>query len=119
MVSYALDDRQGSGVADGETLPRPAGGKERAAGRPVESDIAENYVQLALARCSPLAAENQLSSAKTLADKIVGHALQHQLHAGYGEGSERLTGHTGHLEVQRSLLFVQAVPHQLSSQARA
>ena len=41
----------------------------------------------ALARRTPLTAENQLPTAKPLADEVVRHALQHQLHARHGKSS--------------------------------
>jgi hypothetical protein len=119
VVSNPLDHRQRPGVAHREAFPRPAGGKERAAGSSIEGDVAENDVQLAFARGPSLPAKNQFPSAKSLAHEIVGHTLEQKLHARDGEGSERLAGNTLHLEVERSDGLMESMPHQFPSQPRA
>ena len=119
VVANPLDNRQSSGVAHREPFTRSPSGEERTTRRPIQRDVAEDDVQLAFPRRSPLPTKNQFPTAQPLAHEIVGHALQHQLHAGHSEGSEGLAGNTGQFEAERRFLMVQSMPDQLPRQSRA
>ena len=56
VVAHAFDHGEGTGVANGEALACASGGKERAAGRAVKGDVAEDRVEFRLQSRAPLAA---------------------------------------------------------------
>src|SRR6185312_9214690 len=98
VVAHALDNSQCAGVADGEALARAACCKERAACGSVERDVAEDDVQFRLERRSAFAAKNDFAAGEALAYEVVGEALEDELYAGGGKGSEGLAGDAAQLE---------------------
>jgi hypothetical protein len=76
VIAHAFDNGQSAGVANRKALACAAGSVERAGSRAVKRYVAEDHMLRAFARRTALTAEDQLSAAETLADKVVGQALR-------------------------------------------
>src|SRR5579871_1367572 len=97
MVSYALDDRDGPAVANGEALAGPAGEECPARSSAVEARVADDRALVrdeARPRRRP---HGNDPSREALADVVVGIALEHEEQTGGGECTEALPRRTARL----------------------
>ena len=83
VVAGALDDGDGARVSYGEPVARLAGGEQLACGRSVEHRVADDQVLVRGIRVGGASEgpDGDLATAQSLADVVVGLALELQMHA--------------------------------------
>src|SRR4029079_19367578 len=92
VIADTFDDSRGAGVADAEALTDDAADEQLTARRPISDDVAGDDVFFGHERRPPIGMDADSPAAQTLADVVVGVALESQLDARGDEGTEALPG---------------------------
>ena len=92
VVADALDHRRGAGVADAEAFADLAAQEDLAARGAVADHVAGDDVVLGRERVGAVGPDDDAPAGQTLADVVVGVAVQAQRDAGRQERPEALAG---------------------------
>ena len=99
MVAHGLDDGVHAGVAHGEAFARHAAHEHLALGRAVQRDVADDHVLLGRERGLRRREHGELAARQSLAEVVVGVALEREAHAVRHERAEALARRTLELDL--------------------
>src|SRR5262249_31800896 len=121
VIAHALNHREGAAIAHRKALARDASEICLAARRPVENDVADEDVLLGGEGGFPRRVHDQLAARKSLADVVVGVALQRERHAARQKGAEALSCRAGEVDADRVVRQTGSAiaPRDLRAQDRA
>ncbi len=121
MIAHAFDDGERARVAHGEALARAARGVELAAGRAVQTGVADDRRFVARKTRASRRTHDDAAAGHALADAVVRFAVEHDVHAACVPRAEALTRGAGQAQrdrIRRHALIA-VLARDLTGNARA